>query len=93
MDSLRCHSPPWRGMTAGLVFGCIRPEAFSRQRNADSLARLALIAEVKPSVSSVRRGVRNAQCCLHLLILERIPVMFVNKRSQHGSENSCILRD
>ena len=25
--------------------------------------------------------------------LERIPVMFVNKRSQRGSENSCILRD
>jgi hypothetical protein len=26
-------------------------------------------------------------------ILERIPVMFVNRRSQRGSENSCILRD
>jgi hypothetical protein len=25
--------------------------------------------------------------------LERIPVMFVNRRSQRGSENSCILRD
>jgi hypothetical protein len=25
--------------------------------------------------------------------LERIPIMFVNKRSQRGSENSCILRD
>jgi hypothetical protein len=27
------------------------------------------------------------------ITLERIPVMFVNKRSQRGSENSCILRD
>jgi hypothetical protein len=25
--------------------------------------------------------------------LERNPVMFVRKRSRHGSENSCILQD
>jgi hypothetical protein len=28
-----------------------------------------------------------------MTFLERIPVMFVNKRIQRGSENSCILRE
>jgi hypothetical protein len=54
---------------------------------------VSLIVELRAlSESSVFkrlfRCLRIANCPL-----ERIPVMFVNKRSQRGSENSCILRD
>jgi hypothetical protein len=43
--------------------------------------------------SAVDNSAREIYEKLRPIDLERIPVVFVNKRSQRGSENSCILRD
>ena len=58
-----------------------------QQRHADAIDRMYEVAGL-----NLKTATEAAKASLRLL-LERIPVMCVNRRSQRGSENSCILRD